>query len=491
MSGFRSTLASVSRVFLWLAVSCGSSLSSVAAEEVKAGPAVSYYREVRPIFQERCQGCHQPAKAQGKFVITSFAKILEGADGETVVLPGKPGESLLVEEITPEDGKASMPKGGEPLSPAEIELISRWIAEGAKDDSPALERREYSMDNPPVYKAVPVLTALDYSPDGTLLAVAGYHEVLLHHSDGSGIAARLVGLSERIESLAFSPDGKSLAVTGGVQGQSGEVQIWDVTEIPAALSEGTPAARSAGRKLRVSVPVTYDTLYGVSWSPDSKLVAFGCADSSVRAIEAGSGKEVLFQGAHGDWVLGTAFSVDASHLVSVSRDRTLKLIKVDTQQFIDNITSITPGALKGGLMAVDCHPKKDELLVGGADGVPKIYRMHREKKRTIGDDFNLIQKFDAVPGRIFSTEFDRDGTQIVTGSSFNNTGEVRVYKIEESKLLWKVEMPGAIYSVTFSPDGKTAAACGFEGVVILLDAEVGSITKRFVPVPIERLARSF
>jgi WD40 repeat protein len=465
-------------------LSSWTSPSLVAAEEEKDAPAaVSYYRDVRPVFQARCQGCHQPAKARGKFVITSFTKILEGVDGEAVLLPGKPDESLLVKEITPDNGKASMPKGGEALSPFEIDLISRWIAEGAKDDSPELQRREYSMENPPVYEGLPVLTALDYSPDGTLLAVAGYHEVLLHKSDGSGTVARLVGLSERIESLAFSADGKSLAVTGGVQGQSGEVQIWDVA--------GTPAARSGGPKLRLSVPVTYDTIYGVSWSPDSKLVAFGCTDTSVRVIDAGSGKEVLFQGAHGDWVLGTAFSVDSSHLVSVSRDRTLKLIKVDTQQFIDNITSITPGALKGGLMAIDCHPTKDELLVGGADGVPKIYRMHREKKRTIGDDFNLILKFDAMQGRIFSTKFDSDGTRIVTGSSFNNTGEVRVYQVEEGKLLWKIAMPGAIYSVAFSPDGKTAAACGFDGVVILMDSEEGRITKRFVPVPIERLARSF
>ena len=79
----------------------------------------------------------------------------------------------------------------------------------------------------------------------------------------------------------------------------------------------------------------------------------------MRVIDAKSGKEVLFQGAHNDWVLGTAFSVDSSHLVSVSRDRSMKLIQVvDTQQFIDNITSITPGALKGGLIAIDCHPTK-------------------------------------------------------------------------------------------------------------------------------------
>ena len=38
--------------------------------------------------------------------------------------------------------------------------------------------------------------------------------------------------------------------------------------------------------------------------------------------------------------------------VSASRDRTLKLVEIATQRFIDNVTSITPGALKGGLAAV-------------------------------------------------------------------------------------------------------------------------------------------
>src|SRR5205823_11501841 len=98
------------------------------------------------------------------------------------------------------------------------------------------------------------------SPDGTLLAVSGYHEVLMHTADGSSIVARLVGLSERIESVAFSPDGKFLAVSGGDPGRFGEVQIWDV----------------ANQKLKLSVPVTFDTIYGVSWSPDGSKVAFGC-----------------------------------------------------------------------------------------------------------------------------------------------------------------------------------------------------------------------
>ena len=445
-----------------------------AEDDQKASTRVSYYKEIRPIFQRSCQGCHQPAKASGKFVITSYAAIRQGGGSEEpVVVPGNPQESLLFQEITPQDGEPpSMPKGKDPLSTASIERIRRWIAQGAKDDTPKSANAPLvTMENPPRYRSPPVLTSIDYSPDGTLLAVSGYHEVLLHESDGSGLVARLVGLSERIESAVFSLDGKYLAVAGGSPGRTGEVQIWDV----------------AKRKLRLSVPVTHDTVYGASWSRDGKLIAFGCSDNTLRAIDAKTGKQVMYQGAHSDWVLDTAFSVDNSHLVSVSRDRSLKLVEVKTERFVDNITSITPGALLGGLIAVDCHPERDELLVGGADGAPKIYRMHREKKRELGDDFNLLRKFDSMPGRIFDAEFNRDGTRIAVGSSFNGTGEVRVYAYEEkdSKMLWKLEIPAPVYAVTFSPDGKTVAAGGFDGTVRLISVEGGKQIKRFLPIPLQ------
>lgn len=141
-------------------------------------------------------------------------------------------------------GEVEMPKGKPPLPEHEVALIKKWVAEGANDDTPANARQRYDQDHLPVYTLPPVVTSLDYSPDGKLIAVAGFHEVLLHKADGSGVAARLVGLSERIEAVRFSPDGKSLAVAGGQPGRMGEVQIWDVEK----------------RKLKLSLPVTYDTV---------------------------------------------------------------------------------------------------------------------------------------------------------------------------------------------------------------------------------------
>src|SRR5262245_17761920 len=88
----------------------------VARADSQAKPAdpekVSYYQQIRPLFQAHCQGCHQPAKARGDYVMTAFDKLLAGGEsGEKAIVPGRPEVSHLVAQITPKDGKAAMPEG--------------------------------------------------------------------------------------------------------------------------------------------------------------------------------------------------------------------------------------------------------------------------------------------------------------------------------------------------------------------------------------------
>ena len=45
----------------------------------------------------------------------------------------------------------------------------------------------------------------------------------------------------------------------------------------------------------MSHPVTFDTIYGASWSPDGKAIAFGCGDNTVRAIDAKTGEQIFFR----------------------------------------------------------------------------------------------------------------------------------------------------------------------------------------------------
>jgi WD40 repeat protein/mono/diheme cytochrome c family protein len=468
-------------------------------EVVDPNAPISYYKQIRPIFQGQCNGCHQPAKSKGDYVMTEFARLLKGGETTPAIEPGKPEASHLMEMITPDaKGKVEMPQKAEPLHETQVALIKRWITEGAKDDTPASAKVEYDMDRLPIYAHAPVVVSLDYSHDGKYLAVAGYHEVLLHKADGSGIAARFVGLSERIQKVAFSPDSTKLAVAGGSPGRMGEIQVWDV----------------AKKKLEVSASVTFDTLYGASWSPDGKHIAFGGADNSMRAIDAATGKQVLFSGSANDWVLDTVWSKAGNYVIAAGRDMTAKLTEFETQRFVDNITSITPGALRGGMHALARNPNKDEILIGGADGIPQIYRIVRETIRRIGDNGNLIRKFPAMEGRIFGVDYAPDGKSIVCGSAYHGKGAVNFYsaefdstipadikkileevgsaknpKVEEwvtkdVKLLKSVPFQGGVYTVKFSPDGKTVAAAGDDGKIHLIDAATGTTTKEFLSVPL-------
>jgi WD40 repeat protein len=472
---------------------------ALAADTPPEKTEISYYRQVRRIFQQHCQGCHQPAKPMGGYSMTEHADLFKKGDQNKLgVVAGKPEASFLIEQLRPgAGGKTAMPKNKERLPDADIDVIAKWIAQGAKDDTPTNAREVVDNAHPPVYLLPPVITSIDYSPDGKLLAVAGFHEVLLHKIElpqaaGGAIkvslAARLIGLSERVQSVAFSPDGTRLAVAGGSPGRFGEIQVWDVPN----------------KRLKMSLSTTFDTVYGVSWSHDGSYIAYGCADNSVRAIDAATGKQILFQGAHNDWVLGTVFSRDSTYLVSISRDRSMKLTEVATQRFIDNVTSITPGALKGGLMAVDRNPKKtdrkvkstavgtdmtekpyDELIIGGADGTPRLYQMHRTTKRVIGDDANKLRDYGAMPGRIYALRWAPEGDRFAAGSSLDGDGEIRVYQAADARVLSQLpKLPGGVYTLAWHPSGKVLASAGFDGAVRLSDPTSGKLLHEFMPVPL-------
>lgn len=399
--------------------------------------AISYDADVMPIFRKACFGCHQSGKRMGDYLMTDFAALTRGGEtGEPAIVPGDPDASYLVSQITPVDGHAEMPKAPWPaLSQVEVDTVRDWIAQGAVNDSPTQLGPVFDSENPPVYQNAPVVTSVDVSTDGKWIAAAGHHEVILIDAATGETAGRLIGMSPRINTVRFSPDSSRLAVAAGTPAESGELQVWDV----------------ASRQLKLSLPVSSDTLSGARWSPDGTQIAFGSVNI-VRGVNAETGEEVLFQGAHEDWVLDTVFTVDGGHLVSIARDMTCKLTEVATQRFIDNVTSITPGALSGGLNSIDRHPQRNQILVGGADGVAKVYRVFRETARVIGDDANLVRAMPAMNGRIFSVAISPDGELLAAASTIDGTSEIRVWKFD-----FGGDLPEEIKPLAAKPDGELSA----------------------------------
>ncbi len=87
--------------------------------------------QVRPILEQKCLRCHNDQDRKGGLSLETRAALLSGGDSGEAIVPGAPGESLLMDLIEPYEQKADMPQGLPPLTDQEIAAIRRWIASGA------------------------------------------------------------------------------------------------------------------------------------------------------------------------------------------------------------------------------------------------------------------------------------------------------------------------------------------------------------------------
>ncbi|MBB1127223.1 c-type cytochrome domain-containing protein [Thiospirillum jenense] len=113
-------------------------LVSVALLQGCDGTSVSYTQDVQPILSKHCSECHLPG-GQGEeasgFLVDSYTSVLKGTKHGPVVVAGDPLSSSLYRLISGRvDKSIQMPHSKEPLPVSEIELIEKWINEGAKDN---------------------------------------------------------------------------------------------------------------------------------------------------------------------------------------------------------------------------------------------------------------------------------------------------------------------------------------------------------------------
>ena len=93
---------------------------------------MDYARDIKPLFERRCVSCHGRLKQKGGLRLDVGTLILKGAKSGIVVKSGDPKESALWQRLIATDDAERMPPESKPLPQDQVELVARWIREGAR-----------------------------------------------------------------------------------------------------------------------------------------------------------------------------------------------------------------------------------------------------------------------------------------------------------------------------------------------------------------------
>lgn len=121
-------------------------LSVSLASTLPASAAVDFVKDIQPIFEQHCVGCHREGNTKGGLRMDTKAQALKGGESGDSLVPGKPDKSFIYTTMVLEaDDDLVMPpkKKGGPLPKEKTNLVKQWIAEGAQwpDDLKLITRK--------------------------------------------------------------------------------------------------------------------------------------------------------------------------------------------------------------------------------------------------------------------------------------------------------------------------------------------------------------
>jgi Planctomycete cytochrome C/WD domain, G-beta repeat len=436
----------------------------IAVVELTRKEAATYGAEVEPILNNKCSSCHNNLKKEGKLDMSTYEMLTKGGSRGSPIIPGASAGSLLVKLCGRTEKPFMPPRKETPLTPEELALIKLWIDQGAKAPSGPHERPKVIVSAPPagvqpvrgiavspdksavaasrgnqihIYDAgsgayvrsltdpdlkgpdmkpvqaahLSLVEAIAYSPDGKLIASGAYQEVILWDAQTGSLRKRITGFADRVGALAFSSNGKLLATGGGAPTEDGEVKVFD------------PAAGTLVFEIKNGHS---DTVYGVSFSPDDKVLATCGADKFVKTWEVPSGKLLkVFEG-HTHHVLDVGWKSDGKFLASCGADNSIKVWDWEKGEQARTIPMPMGSKQLTRLLFIG---KKPEFLTVSGDDQIKVWNV---------DGGNNTRSFGAG------------------GTDF-------------------------LYAVGVSPDGAVVAAGGEEGVVRLFKGDGGQLIKELLP----------
>jgi len=432
----------------------------------------TYWQDVRPILRKHCTVCHAERKLAELDVSAGLALdkpewIAKGTKKGKVLVAGKPDDSLIVTLLSTKDKRRAMPLDADPIPAADIAVIRKWVESGAKEGTKPVEvdptgvnpvarpnvrklpvvfvTRTTALGKAPFAAPVtatlqvgplPPVAALAFSPDGKLLAMGSYGRVTVWDLAAAKPAKLLTNVLGSVNDLKFSPDGKTLAVAGGQPSARGDLRLFD----------------TADWKLLGTLGGHLDTVSGIAWSPDSAKIASASFDKTVRLWDAKTRAVLHTFTGHSDFVYAVAFAPKGEWFATASKDRTGRII--------DAATGKSLGTLSGAndeLLAVAVRPESGQVVTSGIETAVSWWD---------GKTFERSRRTGGPGVAVHEIAFDAKGAVMVVAGG---DGTLRTYDPVSGNAGKTVSNGSAAFALAVDPAGKRMAAGTAEGVVKLWD----------------------
>ncbi len=439
-------LLAKSHLTKWLRAIAGLSIALVVMYVEKspacALEAIDYESQIQPIFTRYCVGCHGESGGESDVSLASLKSLSSGYPKGPLIAPGDPDNSKILQLMLGQEPKMPPEDELEP-TPDEIELVRKWIAQGARGASKQSSLMERSVA-PKSFRdgrGVFPLFAIAAVDEQTLI-VGLQGGVVIKEEGATWDEKTVVPTAGKVIQIRPNRDHTLYVVSAGIPGVGGQVLL---------LSRKDGALR-----VEKEMEAHTDVVNAAVLSPDSKTLATAGHDKVIHLWDVETGMPIRSFKGHNGAVYDVAFDPSGATLASASADETIKLWNVATGERMD-----TFGQCEGEQYAVRFSSDGKRVIAAGADKRIRIWTIQSQSSPAVS---TMTHSVFAHEGAVLGMEFSEDGEQIVT------VGEDKLVKLWKSKELDALGVIGKLEDVPTGVawrDSSSAIVTSMDGKVNL------------------------